>query len=281
MIQDKGKRRARRAPALLAAYLALALLAGCAGGAGSSAAEQNSASSSGAAESSGSPSGSSGSSNSPPASASAFPASSASSEATGTCSAGAAFSLPSEASPACTSAPSSISGASGFAAVFRGASSFVCGAAAPPALSCAASPLLSVSEAPLDMLKVSPVKALFSGAGTCVLFPFAVASVCSGVSRKGCTPSACWISSCGVFFLEAAADACTFPCSAFFAALPFFFACLLDATCSFSPADQSIKPGARETRSRRLNAITAQSPSPDGADWEGSGGVDEGSSGFL
>lgn len=131
------------------------------------------------------------------------------------------------------------------------------------------------------MLKVSPVKALFSGAGTCVLFPFAVASVCSGVSRKGCTPSACWISSCGVFFLEAAADACTFPCSAFFAALPFFFACLLDATCSFSPADQSIKPGARETRSRRLNAITAQSPSPDGADWEGSGGVDEGSSGFL
>lgn len=51
MIQEKGKRRARRAPALLAAYLALALLAGCAGGAGSSAAEQNSASSSGAAES--------------------------------------------------------------------------------------------------------------------------------------------------------------------------------------------------------------------------------------
>lgn len=46
MIQEKGKRRARRAPALLAAYLALALLAGCAGGAGSSAAEQNSASSS-------------------------------------------------------------------------------------------------------------------------------------------------------------------------------------------------------------------------------------------
>ena len=45
MIQEKGKRRARRAPALLAAYLALALLAGCAGGAGSSAAEQNSASS--------------------------------------------------------------------------------------------------------------------------------------------------------------------------------------------------------------------------------------------
>ena len=52
MIQEKGKRRARRAPALLAAYLALALLAGCTGGAGSSAAEQNSASSSGAAESS-------------------------------------------------------------------------------------------------------------------------------------------------------------------------------------------------------------------------------------
>ena len=51
MIQEMGKRRARRAPALLAAYLALALLAGCAGGAGSSAAEQNSASSSGAAES--------------------------------------------------------------------------------------------------------------------------------------------------------------------------------------------------------------------------------------
>ena len=50
MIQEKGKRRARRAPALLAAYLALALLAGCTGGAGSSAAEQNSASSSGAAE---------------------------------------------------------------------------------------------------------------------------------------------------------------------------------------------------------------------------------------
>ena len=49
MIQEKGKRRARRAPALLAAYLALALLAGCTGGAGSSAAEQNSASSSGAA----------------------------------------------------------------------------------------------------------------------------------------------------------------------------------------------------------------------------------------
>ena len=48
MIQEKGKRRARRAPALLAAYLALALLAGCTG---SSAAEQNSASSSGAAES--------------------------------------------------------------------------------------------------------------------------------------------------------------------------------------------------------------------------------------
>ena len=47
MIQEKGKRRARRAPALLAAYLALALLAGCTGGAGSSAAEQNSASSSG------------------------------------------------------------------------------------------------------------------------------------------------------------------------------------------------------------------------------------------
>ena len=46
MIQEKGKRRARRAPALLAAYLALALLAGCAGGAGSSAAEQISASSS-------------------------------------------------------------------------------------------------------------------------------------------------------------------------------------------------------------------------------------------
>ena len=46
MIQEKGKRRARRAPALLAADLALALLAGCAGGAGSSAAEQNSASSS-------------------------------------------------------------------------------------------------------------------------------------------------------------------------------------------------------------------------------------------
>ena len=46
MIQEKGKRRARRAPALLAAYLALALLAGCAGGAGSSAAEQNRASSS-------------------------------------------------------------------------------------------------------------------------------------------------------------------------------------------------------------------------------------------
>ena len=46
MIQEQGKRRARRAPALLAAYLALALLAGCAGGAGSSAAEQNSASSS-------------------------------------------------------------------------------------------------------------------------------------------------------------------------------------------------------------------------------------------
>lgn len=46
MIQEKGKRRARRAPALLEAYLALALLAGCAGGAGSSAAEQNSASSS-------------------------------------------------------------------------------------------------------------------------------------------------------------------------------------------------------------------------------------------
>lgn len=46
MIQEKGKRRARRAPALLAGYLALALLAGCAGGAGSSAAEQNSASSS-------------------------------------------------------------------------------------------------------------------------------------------------------------------------------------------------------------------------------------------
>ena len=46
MIQEKGKRRARRAPALLAAYLALALLAGCAGGAGSPAAEQNSASSS-------------------------------------------------------------------------------------------------------------------------------------------------------------------------------------------------------------------------------------------
>ena len=42
MIQEKGKRRARRAPALLA---------GWAGGAGSSAAEQNSASSSGAAES--------------------------------------------------------------------------------------------------------------------------------------------------------------------------------------------------------------------------------------
>ena len=62
MIQEKGKRRARRAPALLAAYLALALLAGCTGGAGISAAEQNSASSSGAAESSGSPSGSSGSS---------------------------------------------------------------------------------------------------------------------------------------------------------------------------------------------------------------------------
>lgn len=35
MIQEKGKRRARRAPALLAAYLALALLAGCTGGAGS------------------------------------------------------------------------------------------------------------------------------------------------------------------------------------------------------------------------------------------------------
>ena len=51
MIQEKGKRRARRAPALLAAYLALALLAGCTGGAGSSAAEQNSASSSGAAAS--------------------------------------------------------------------------------------------------------------------------------------------------------------------------------------------------------------------------------------
>ena len=51
MIQEKGKRRAGRAPALLAAYLALALFAGCAGGAGSSAAEQNSASSSGAAES--------------------------------------------------------------------------------------------------------------------------------------------------------------------------------------------------------------------------------------
>ena len=50
MIQEKGKRRARRAPALLAAYLALALLAGCTGGAGSSAAEQNSASSSGAGE---------------------------------------------------------------------------------------------------------------------------------------------------------------------------------------------------------------------------------------
>ena len=47
MIQEKGKRRARRVPALLAAYLALALLAGCTGGAGSSAAEQNSASSSG------------------------------------------------------------------------------------------------------------------------------------------------------------------------------------------------------------------------------------------
>ena len=46
MIQEKGKRRARRAPALLAAYLALALLAGCTGGAGISAAEQNSASSS-------------------------------------------------------------------------------------------------------------------------------------------------------------------------------------------------------------------------------------------
>lgn len=46
MIQEKGKRRARRAPALLAAYLALALLAGCTGGVGSSAAEQNSASSS-------------------------------------------------------------------------------------------------------------------------------------------------------------------------------------------------------------------------------------------
>lgn len=46
MIQEKGKRRARRVPALLAAYLALALLAGCTGGAGSSAAEQNSASSS-------------------------------------------------------------------------------------------------------------------------------------------------------------------------------------------------------------------------------------------
>lgn len=46
MIQEKGKRRAGRAPALLAAYLAFALLAGCAGGAGSSAAEQNSASSS-------------------------------------------------------------------------------------------------------------------------------------------------------------------------------------------------------------------------------------------
>jgi hypothetical protein len=42
MIQEKGKRRARRA---------LALLAGCTGGAGISAAEQNSASSSGAAES--------------------------------------------------------------------------------------------------------------------------------------------------------------------------------------------------------------------------------------
>ena len=59
MIQEKGKRRARRAPALLAAYLALALLAGCTGGAGSSFVqsavyrfiEQNSASSSGAAES--------------------------------------------------------------------------------------------------------------------------------------------------------------------------------------------------------------------------------------
>ena len=46
MIQEKGKRSARRSPALQAAYLALSLLAGCAGGAGSSAAEQNSASSS-------------------------------------------------------------------------------------------------------------------------------------------------------------------------------------------------------------------------------------------
>ena len=49
MIQEKGKRRARRAPALLAAYLALGLLGGCTGGVGSSGAEQNSASSSGAA----------------------------------------------------------------------------------------------------------------------------------------------------------------------------------------------------------------------------------------
>jgi len=42
MIQEKGKRRARRAPALLAAYLALALLAGCAGGAADTAARARS-----------------------------------------------------------------------------------------------------------------------------------------------------------------------------------------------------------------------------------------------
>ena len=127
-------------------------------------------------------------------------------------------------------------------------SSFVCGAAAPPALSCAASPLLSVSEAPLDMLKVSPSKHCFPVPALCA-FPFCSCFRVLRCLEEGCTPSACWISSCGVFFLEAAADACTFPCSAFFAALPFFFACLLDATCSFFPADQSIKPGARETRS--------------------------------
>ena len=170
-------------------------------------------------------------SNSPPASASAFPASSASSEATGTCSAGAAFSLPSEASPACTSAPSSISGASRLCSCFPRRFFFRLRRSGPTSVILRRI-AAACFEAPLDILKVSPVKALFSGAGTCVLFPFAVASVCSGVSRKGCTPSTAGFLPAAFSFWKRLPTPVRFRVPRFLP-LCLSFACLLDAAFFF------------------------------------------------
>ncbi len=167
----------------------------------------------------------------------------------GTCSAGAAFSLPSEASPACTSAPSSISGASGFAAVFRGASSFVCGAAAPPALSCAASPLLLFRSA-AGHAQISPVKSIVFRCRHLCAFPFCSCFRVLRCLEEGLHAVRCWISSCGVFFLESGCRRLYVSVFRVFCRFAFLLPAFL-MPLFFFPADQSIKPG----RAKRAPAL--------------------------